>query len=566
MASKNMKLYNELKEEILKHISSPNGLLPSSIESLVDQIKDNNSRYGLVWSCEQVKEKVDNDLSQGSLPYFNPITDLAINQYNPHYHMLIEGDNYHTLKLLQTTHKEKVNVIYIDPPYNTGNKDFKYNDKFVDSEDSYRHSKWLSFMKKRLLLAKTLLNDDGVIFLSIDNNEFAQLKLLCDEIFGENNFISNLVWKKKNGGGNDSKFVINEHEYILLYAKNIKSAFFKKDTKATVKMKYPNKDEKGYYQLERLDKQSLGYLKSLDFPIFDKEGKKYIVKQKDTTNPNARWRWSEKKVLEDMDQLVFKNGHVYTKNYQKQEYLPSSILYDERFGRTQSGKILLQKIINKDVFTYPKPLDLIKHLLRISTRENAIVLDFFAGSGTTGHAVLELNKEDGGNRQFIMCTNNENNICTDITLPRLKAVINGYRKQPAINTGLHYYKIELCNTEQNTSSFIFQRKYMKQLHGVFLIKENIVNYHTKIHNESYTFYKSDTKSLIIIEDTDLFYEGIVENRNVIENNTKIMLFNYFKNNRFDIEDDLILHKRFKHYFNNEIEIIPKEIINKILGE
>lgn len=564
MASKNMKLYEELKEEILKHISSSS--LPSTIESLVNQIKDNNSRYGLVWSSEQVKEKVEQDLCEGFVPYFNHITDLSVNQNASHYHTLIEGDNYHALKVLQTTHLEKINVIYIDPPYNTGNKDFKYNDKFVDTEDSYRHSKWLSFMKKRLLLAKSLLSDDGVIFLSIDNNEFAQLKLLCDEIFGENNFISNLVWKKKNGGGNDSKFVINEHEYILLYAKNVKSTFFKKDTKATVKMKYPNKDETGYYQLERLDKQSLGYLKSLDFPIFDKQGKKYIVKQKDSNNPNARWRWSEKKVKENFDQLVFKNGNVYTKNYQKQEYLATSILYDERFGRTQSGKILLQKIINKDVFTYPKPLDLIKHLLRISTKQNSIILDFFAGSGTTGHAVLDLNKEDRGNRQFIMCTNNESNICKDITLPRLTTVINGYGKQPAIDVGLQYYQIGLCKTESSVSSFIFQKQYMEKLHGVFLLKENIANYHTCINNDSYTFYKNNEKSLIIIEDTDLFYENILKNKEIIECNTKILLFNYFKNNRFDVEDDVILHKRFKNHFSNKIEIIPKEIINKILGE
>lgn len=565
MASKNSRLYDELSKEILKHINSTDQVLPTPIQSILNQIKDNNSRYGLVWVEQQSEETIENSIEQ--VPYLKRNTQLSVNSSNNDANILIEGDNYHALRLLQATHFEKINVIYIDPPYNTGNKDFKYNDKFVDVEDGYRHSKWLSFMKKRLLLAKNLLNETGVIFLSIDNNEFAQLKLLCDEIFGEENFISNMVWKKKNGGGNDSKFVINEHEYILLYTKNVKKAFFKKDSKATVKMAYPNKDSKGYYQLERLDKQSLGYVKTLDYPIMDKEGKSYIPKQKNMEKPNARWRWSEKTVKENYEQLVFKNGNVYTKNYKKLEYLPTSILYDERFGRTQSGKILLQKIIKVDNFTYPKPLDLIKHLLRISTNTNDVVLDFFAGSGTTGHAVLELNKEDNGARQFIMCTNNENNICQEVTQARIKTVINGYNKNVAIDAGLHYYKIDFCKNEKGISDFSFQKNYMQNLHELILMQEGFINYSTAEIAEAYVMYKNDLYEILIINDSDLFYDNIKENKKIVTNKTKILLFNYFKNNRFDIDDNVMLHKRFqRHFENNIIEIVPKEIINKILGE
>lgn len=190
-------------------------------------------------------------------------------------------------------------------------------------------------------------------------------------------------------------------------------------------------DENGKYALDRLDKQSLGYLESLDFPIKGPDGKEYRVFHKDPNNKIARWRWGKETVQQRYNELVFKNGYVYTKNYQKEGSIPRSLLTDERFGRTRTGKTIAVDIFGIQLFDNPKPIQLIQHLLNISASPDAIVLDFFAGSGTTGHAVLDLNKQDGGNRTFILCQLNEktdttpNGIAYDVTAKRLKRIMTG---------------------------------------------------------------------------------------------------------------------------------------------
>ncbi len=576
MASRDKALYDNLEQELKKLINETS---LDKVTSLLERIKKENSLYGLVWPTDQIKEKIPFSLESGYFPILKNIKDLEIK--NPidvnNSNVLVEGDNYHLLKILQATHQKKVNVIYIDPPYNTGNKDFKYNDNFVDEDDNYRHSKWLTFMEKRLKLARNLLSMDGVIFISIDNHEFAQLKLLCDEIFGERNFITNFVWKKKNGGGNDSKYVITEHEYVYVYARSIKKTFFKKDSKATVEMKYPFQDETGFYQLERLDKQSLGYQKTLDFPIYDVDKKKYLPHQKNIDTPNARWRWSQETVSQRYNELVFKNGHVYTKNYQKSEYLPGSILYDERFGRTQSGKILLKKILGKDMFSYPKPVDLIKHLLRISTHEKSIVLDFFAGSGTTAQAVLELNKEDGGQRRFILGTNNENNICIDVTYKRIKKVIEGYLKVASCDAGCQYLKIDFIQQEkcwkEEIQDFSFQKNIFFHLINIYLLQENKSFMNMILEHDNFKVYEGDQHHLFFIEDTDLFTEKIASKvKKIMNAKTKFIIFNFFHNNQFDLPDDKLLIERFVKKCSDagidikteQIEIGPKSIINNII--
>lgn len=219
-------------------------------------------------------------------------------------HILIEGDNLEALTTLAYTHEGKIDVIYIDPPYNTGNKDFIYNDSYVDSEDSYRHSKWLSFMSRRLRIAKKLLSDRGVIFISIDDNEQANLKLLCDGIFGAKNFISQFIWKKKQGGGNDSGNVVTEHEYIIFYGRSSNS-FVGLDKNYELDDKlYPFSDNRGEYGLVTLDKASIQISQSLIYEITYPDGTKYyprIVKGKQSC-----WRWGKSKVEAQYDELVFK--------------------------------------------------------------------------------------------------------------------------------------------------------------------------------------------------------------------------------------------------------------------
>lgn len=408
------------------------GNLLTYISEIEKDIK--GKKYGLVF--EEHRENIDEVLATHT-PVLTEDKDMFIDN-GGEMNFLIEGDNLATLQLLEKTHKGKIDLIYIDPPYNTGNKDFVYDDAFVDDNDTFRHSKWISFMKKRLDIAYRLLSKRGVIFISIDDKEQAQIKLLCDSIFDNNNFVSNMVWKSKSGGANDSGQIVNDHEYILVYAKNIEFLSLNKDREASPTTIYNYEDSNGRYALERLDKQNLRYSDSLNFDIIGPDGLTYKLEHKDPQKPNATWRWSKETIAAHYEELVFKNGHVYTKNYEKQNgQKPRSLLIDERFGRTRTGSTDLRKIVDTSIFSYPKPISLLAFITTIASAPNSIILDFFAGSGTTGHAVMKLNAEDGGNRKFILCTNNENNICRDITYERIKRVI----AKEDYKASLKYFKV-----------------------------------------------------------------------------------------------------------------------------
>lgn len=340
--------------------------------------------------------------------------------------MVLKGDNLDSLKLLKPHYSGKIKCIYIDPPYNTSSDEFVYPDKFdrheaevlgiadnLSEEDFDRmefsfktkksHNGWLAFMCPRLLLARDLLAKDGVIFISIDDNEQANLKILCDEIFGEENFVADFIWKKKQGGGNDSNLVVVEHEHILTYSKNISQTKFNLDKKYKLDDNlYPYTDENGDYGLITLDKSSIRFSQSLVFEIKDKEGNSYIPRI--INGKQSCWRWGKEKVEKEYDKLVFKDGKVYTKYYRPEGVTPKSLLIDTIYGRTETGNDDIKKLFGNDKpFNYPKPLNLVTHFVSIATNSNDLILDFFAGSGTTGHAVMTLNAEDGGNRKFILC-------------------------------------------------------------------------------------------------------------------------------------------------------------------
>jgi adenine-specific DNA-methyltransferase len=321
-------------------------------------------------------------------------------------HAVINAENFHALEALMFTHRAKIDVIYIDPPYNTGNSSWAYNDDFVDNQDVYRHSKWLAFIERRLLLAKALLKPDGIVFVSIDDAEQARLKLLMDQVFGAENFVTSLIWKSKAGGANDSDLAV-DHEYVLAYRASAASKL-RPDSMQTAGNNYRLEDSVGRYVLVRLDQQNLQYSKSMDYDLEGPDGQIYRLTHADPTKPNATWRWAKSTVVERMDELVFKDGKVYTKNYEKDAYAPRSLMTDDRFGRTTSGSIDLKNVFGvAKMFDYPKPKKLIEHLLRISTNKDSVVLDFFGGSGTTTVATMGLNAQDGGTRQSILITNNE---------------------------------------------------------------------------------------------------------------------------------------------------------------
>lgn len=510
------------------------------IDSLIRQINEltaelNSARkYGLVWDKESTREQVVL-LCETNIPVIQAEPTFSIRNGGRN-NVLIEGDNYHALCALNYVWKGRIDCIYIDPPYNTGHEDFSYNDKFVNEDDSYRHSKWLSMMQKRLALARELLADDGLIFLSIDDIEIANLTLLCNSIFGEKNHLATMVWKSKSGGANDSASIATDHEYILVYSKNYQYVQVGKDIGATVTTSYNQEDEHGRYSLDRLDKQSLGYHESLDFPIIGPDGREYRVIHKNPAKKQARWRWGADTVRERYDELVFKWPYVYTKNYEKKAgQTPRTILFEDRFGRTRTGSTDLRAVIGtQNIFTYPKPVALIKYLVSIGCKKEGVVLDFFAGSGTTGQAVLELNKEDGGNRSFILCTNNEGNICSGVTYPRLKTVITGKRPDGSeyssgLPGNLFYFKTDFVRDEQNSD----QAKYnlVEKVDALLCLAEDAFDFVER--NDYSSHYRSGDRHLFIFND---FYnpERFAEfkNRVLAADGTKVV-YMYSSDNTVD---------------------------------
>jgi adenine-specific DNA-methyltransferase len=284
----------------------------------------------------------------------------------------------------------------------TGQVDSDGNRLSTNSETSGRyHSDWLNMMYPRLKLARNLLKDDGVIFISIDDNEVANLRKLCDDIFGEDNFAGEFIWKKKQGGGNDSNVLVVEHEYIIAYAKTINNFIFQLDTNYKLDDNlYPFNDEFGEYGLITLDKSSIRFSESLVFEIKDNDGNSYFPRI--VNGKQSCWRWGKDKVEKDFDKLVFKNEKVYTKYYRPNGITPKSLLIDTIYGRTETGNDNIKEIFNNEKpFSYPKPLNLIEHFVMIGSNKNDLILDFFSGSATTAHAVMKLNSEDDGNRKYI---------------------------------------------------------------------------------------------------------------------------------------------------------------------
>jgi adenine-specific DNA-methyltransferase len=386
-------------------------------------------------------------------------------------HVLIEGDNLAALTMLQATHKGKVNVIYIDPPYNTGNQDFAYNDRFVDPEDSYRHSKWLSFMRPRLVLARELLTSDGVIFVSIDDHEQAYLRVLMDEVFGEQNFIANMIWRKRSRSNSASNVSVDT-EYVLFYAKNISQVVINREaSNGDFPLRDGHYEQRGGYRLNQLDCR-LSYSRGLDYemstpygPVYPGGSELAFKRRKDSSSKRDwNWRWSQPKVEWGLknDFIVFKktggNVKAYYKMYEKVDNNLNSITRDVPYSSwidgvsTSDGGNEIRNILEGSSFSFPKPSALIKKVLSMATSADSIVLDFFAGSGTTGQAVAELNKEDSGHRRAILVTNNfeqdgaENGIARSVTAVRMRRVLTGEdwadgKKHDPLPGNLRYYRV-----------------------------------------------------------------------------------------------------------------------------
>lgn len=430
------------------------GHLLQYLDELTKDVK--GKKYGLVF--EQHKEKIDETLETHT-PVLTEQKNLFIDN-GGEMNFLIEGDNLAALQLLEKTHKGKIDVIYIDPPYNTGNE-FVYNDDIIDSTDTFRHSKWCSFMLARLNIAQKLLSKNGIIFISIDDHEQTNLKLLCDSVFSAENFIDALIWKKTENIKMDSKFLSQNKDYVLIYRKSNAITEFRKEKSDIERFKLS--DERGRYYLRKLDSLSSSYSRGMDYVIVH-EGSKYYpggskekwqIRQNSPIKKKApTWLWSKEKVEQGIidGEIIFKNGNVYNKvRYDGKAKKP--FINIQTIVSQQTAQKDLDKLFNERVFDHPKPIELIIWLVSLCVNNNSsTILDFFAGSGTTGHAVMKLNAEDGGKRKFILCTNNENNICRDVTYERLKTVITGKRKDGSeygekYDASLKYYKIDFVKID-----------------------------------------------------------------------------------------------------------------------
>lgn len=477
------------REALRQRIKELAGLTDDERAALLELV--NTKKYGLVW--ENHPEDVEERL-RTSLPVLEEVKERYIPGSTPDSpnHIIIEGDNLEALTALSYTHEGKIDIIYIDPPYNTGNKDFVYNDKYVDSEDSYRHSKWLSFMDKRLRIAKRILSEKGVIFISIDNNEIGQLKALCDELFLEKNFIEILKWKRKKQPSFLATHTASVMEYILVYANdktkleklsiegtsdstkkviNISNTESIRHFKAGVRIKLDGEGtlKAGEHKIKTM---SVTYLQDVQY----KNG--YTLNEVDVC---SRFSESQENIDKFIDQeLLFITANkglrrdVSTEEIGKRKSITDLLLSE--WGDNQESENEQNNIFGKRIFDYAKPIQLIKNLIKSFNSFSSTVLDFFAGSGTTMHAVMQLNKEDGGHRQCILVTNNENNICEEVTYERNKRVINGYTTPKGVeveglhNNSLRYYKTKLLPRQRTNRNM---HDLMNAATDLLCIKEDI---------------------------------------------------------------------------------------------
>lgn len=515
--------------------------LLKEVETLKQEIKQLKSRkrYGLVW--EEKPEKVA-EICKEQLPVLveeknkEIITAKAENT-----NILIEGDNYHALSVLNYTHKSNIDLIYIDPPYNTGNEGFMYNDKIVNHEDSYRHSKWLSFIDKRLRLAKNLLSKNGVIFISIDDNEVAKIRMLCDEIFREN-WVDIMIWRK-SGVGRDGKMkntttFRKDHEYIVVIFKGqrrlnkiIETPDFKNeygnpdnDPRGAYKAgSISNKEEasnpahRNYYTVTSPSGKT--FTRQFDMPKdeFDKLNNDVLINKQGKTVGRIYWG---------------KNGDSVPSSKifidEQREITPYSILMK---GTTTEGTKELEEILGGDYKSLrPKPVKLIKTLIQLGSKKDSVILDFFAGSGTTGQATLELNKEDGGVRKFIVCTNDESSICTKVCHPRLKKVIQSDKD---LNANLKYYRTDFIDSKPTDSN---KKKLVNKSTEMLCLKEDCFDEVTS--GRDYKIFKNSNGKYLGIVYDDNGIKGIKQKIKNINKKTTLYVFSLDESAREEEFEDI----------------------------
>ena len=557
------------KNKLKQKIEELEGLTNEEKSELIKLLRS-QKKYGLVWEDkpEDVEQRMLNEQ-----PVLVEVPERAIisNDAEAPNHILIEGDNLEALTALSYTHAGMIDVIYIDPPYNTGNKDFVYNDSFVDKEDGYRHSKWLSFMNKRLKIAKNLLSDKGVIFISIDDNEQAPLKMLCDEIFVERNFVAKFDWRKKTGA-NDAKDIAVITESVLLYSNSkvlaVEREIWNRDEGSRNMKRFKFTDEfvetRGKYYLDTLDRGGLQYSDSMNYGIEAPDGGLiYPNGRSEFVNDGWIWKWGKDKVKWGLENKFLEfvkskksSGSKYTIKYKFYENVDNEGNIRKKVGRAftnfilepinQQGNSELMALFGEVPFSNPKPLGLLQYLLNTIAIKDVTVLDFFAGSGTTLHATMQLNAEDGGHRQCILVTNNENGICENVTYERNRRVIQGYTTPkgedvPGLTrNNLRYYK----------TKFVPRDKSPKNLHRLMELSTDMLCIHNdtyiektfagkRINNKIARYFESnDGSKRILVIYLDEAIQAMVEliKREATMKKAKLMVY-VFSPNGYAYDDD-----------------------------
>ncbi|OHA80340.1 MAG: hypothetical protein A2V96_01225 [Candidatus Yonathbacteria bacterium RBG_16_43_6] len=519
-----------MPKEIAKNKKDYSELSKDDLIKIVEKL-ESRKKYGLIWDEEKVKEQFEKD-AVNALPVLKEVKGKEISDKNGGpVNILIEGDNYHALSVLNFTHQGKIDFIYIDPPYNTGARDWKYNNDYVDDSDSFRHSKWLSFMDKRLRLAKNLLKDDGVICVTIDDYELPRLWMNMEEIFGHNNHLGTLVIRNNPKGRMTKRKLSLVHEYALFFGKTSESFVRKLPVAPEDKTHNYQKDEDGNWFLQvNLRKQGVdssavnktGKLSDRYYPIYfdPKTGQVSSIKKLpveilpiDPTGQKRIWRRSK-----DVIDQMCKVGDLWVKKQTTNGYqvyykfrgglegqTPQSIWYDAEFSASEYGTSTLDKILGKrEMFQYPKsPFAVMKSILSGTNDKDATILDFFAGSGTTGQAVLELNKQDGGGRRFILCTNNENNICDEVCYPRVKKVITGYKGAKdsdvkGLGGSLKYFKTKFVTDASNKDDF--KIRITKECTEMLCLREGIFDEIKK--TDDYRIFQQGDQTLAVYYSLD----------------------------------------------------------------
>ncbi len=545
------------KTELIKKLRDLEGLTNEEKSNLIGLLRQ-HKKYGLVW--EDKPEDVEERLRE-ELPILKEVKERALisDQPDAPNHILIEGDNLEALTALSYTHEGKIDVIYIDPPYNTGNKDFVYNDSYVDTEDSYRHSKWLSFMSKRLRIAKRLLSDKGVIFISIDDNEQANLKLLCDEVFGEKNFVDIFSWNKTETPANLALKTKKAIEYIICYTKFTSPTKFRGLNKTSTSNnglmnqtnsvhilifpanKVDTKLANGIYSKGKYGTSSYNIELLEDTEV--KDG--YFIRP---VTLRGKFKWGQ----ENLDKEISKGTQIsiktiaFSPSYEKKEYEPEVPwnLINKSFGvdTNEIAGAQLVEIMGETVFSFPKPVSLVKYLINFIEAENT--LDFFAGSGTTLHATMQLNAEDGGHRQCILVTNNENGICEQVTYERNKRVIQGYTTPKGQQVeGLHdnnlrYYRTGFIPRERTQRNM---RALVNAATDLLCIKEDLYQEKPmlgtlKLKSQLARYFSDGQKHMLVVYREEVANE-LVEAIKTLELGKSMLKIYIFSPGRYAFDDD-----------------------------